>query len=364
MMPIFPWTAASFGNPMLPAVVPFIPYGFGEKMNFWQRTGNLIGVVYYEMARRYYFLPKMEALYRKYVRPDLPGVEELERNSSLALINSHINFVPPRPLTPDVIEVGGMHLRDAKPLAKEFKDFCDGAKDGVILFSMGTVLPLSKMPEKRLNAFLNAFAKLKQRVIMKWETEPIPNLPKNIMLSKWIPQQDILGHNNTRLFITHGGYGSTAEALYEGVPLLGIPMMGDQMWNIDQAVAKGFALQLKFAEISEETVLAAINKLMNDKTYYDKAKLLSKLYHDHMEGPLERAIYWVEYVLRYNGAAHLRSLGRDMNIIQYYSLDSIAFLGALLVSLLISTVVISRKLCSLLGRILFSNEPNIRKKQQ
>ena len=65
------------------------------------------------------------------------------------------------------------------------------------------------MGEKQRKMFLNTFSKLKQKVLWKWETEKMDDLPKNVKLSKWVPQQDVLGHPNIKAFITHGGFGST-----------------------------------------------------------------------------------------------------------------------------------------------------------
>lgn len=37
--------------------------------------------------------------------------------------------------------------------------------------------------------------------------------------------------------------------------------------------------------------------------------------------PMDRAIYWVEYVLRHNGASHLKSSCVSLNFTQYFSID-------------------------------------------
>lgn len=71
------------------------------------------------------------------------------------------------------------------------------------------------MPEERRQLFIRVFSKLKQQVLWKYETETMPDLPKNIKLSKWFPQQDVLGHKNARIFITHCGGGGTEEAIYQ-----------------------------------------------------------------------------------------------------------------------------------------------------
>lgn len=67
-----------------------------------------------------------------------------------------------------------------------------GAKDGFILFSLGSIVRPTEMPEETRKAFVNVFAKLKQRVLWKWPN-PMPDLPPNVKLLKWVPQQDVLG---------------------------------------------------------------------------------------------------------------------------------------------------------------------------
>lgn len=91
---------------------------------------------------------------------------------------------------------------------QDLEDFiAQGGKEGFILFSMGSAIPGSKMPEAKRKLFLNVFSKLKQQVLWKWESETMPDLPKNVKLSKWLPQQDLLGHKSIRMFVTHCGGG-------------------------------------------------------------------------------------------------------------------------------------------------------------
>jgi glucuronosyltransferase len=73
--------------------------------------------------------------------------------------------------------------------------YLDEASDGVIYFSMGSKIKSSQMPESMRNAFVEAFSKLKQQVLWKWETDTLPGQPKNLKLRKWLPQPDILGEN-------------------------------------------------------------------------------------------------------------------------------------------------------------------------
>ena len=42
----------------------------------------------------------------------------------------------------------------------------------------------------------------------------LKDLPKNVLTSSWVPQQDVLGHPNLKVFVTHGGLGSVMEAIH------------------------------------------------------------------------------------------------------------------------------------------------------
>ena len=94
------------------------------------------------------------------------------------------------------------------------------SEHGVIFVSFGSMLKGSLMSEKMRQIFTNAFGKLKQRVLWKWESEEMEGKPDNVMLSKWLPQQDLLAHPNLKLFISHMGQSSSQEALCHQVPVV------------------------------------------------------------------------------------------------------------------------------------------------
>jgi glucuronosyltransferase len=78
---------------------------------------------------------------------------------------------------------------------RDIKKFLDEAPDGVIYFSMESILESSELPEVKRQAFLDAFSKRKQRVLWKWESDTLPGQPKNVIIGKWLPQSDILGNS-------------------------------------------------------------------------------------------------------------------------------------------------------------------------
>ena len=63
----------------------------------------------------------------------------------------------------------------------------------MIYFSLGTFLKAKNMGESDRKKFVEAFGKLKQKVLWKWDGEAIPGLTPNVNLMSWVPQQDVLG---------------------------------------------------------------------------------------------------------------------------------------------------------------------------
>lgn len=73
----------------------------------------------------------------------------------------------------------------------------DESVRGVVYFSMGSVVKSSKMPPEIVSLFLSEFSKIEQTVLWKWELDEVPQLPKNVIIRKWFPQNDILGLKNS-----------------------------------------------------------------------------------------------------------------------------------------------------------------------
>lgn len=77
------------------------------------------------------------------------------------------------------------------------------------------------------------------------------------------------GHKKARLFITHGGQNSLLQAVYHAVPVLAIPLFGDQFDNAVRAETKGLGLTIKPTQITRELLRSAIQTLTQDVKYVD-----------------------------------------------------------------------------------------------
>ena len=148
--------------------------------------------------------------------------------------------------------------------SQKIKKFLDEAENGVIFFSLGSNAKSTYLPKHKVNALLSTFSKLKQRVIWKWESDFLPGKPDNVMIGKWLPQDDILAHKNVKLFISHGGLGSVVESMYHAVPIVGMPIFGDQMGNVDAIVGEGWAVSIPLKTLNEKDLTDAIREVLGN----------------------------------------------------------------------------------------------------
>lgn len=65
------------------------------------------------------------------------------------------------------------------------------------------------------------------------------------------------------------------------------------------------------------------NLFLSLSRYRQRALTLSSIHKDQPGHPVTRAVYWISYVLRHNGASHLRSAVYEVSPYQYFLLDVI-----------------------------------------
>ncbi|CAB0016301.1 unnamed protein product [Nesidiocoris tenuis] len=320
------WAASCLANPQELSYTPHILSSIGPgQASFADRLQNAVesaaGLFLYET----FFVTRSTAAARSAVG-DLPDLGRVCSDAALLLVATHFTVNGPRPWNPNVVEVGGINVLEPKALPKDLQQLLDNSHDGVIYFSMGTVLKASTLSESKRSAFLKTFAGLKQTVLWKWDGS-LEGKPANVHTSAWYPQRDIFAHKNVVLFISHCGNLGVNEAVHEGIPIICIPMFGDQPYNAKSVQSQGMADILDFySDLTYEKIRSTVNQMLNNPSYKRNAKRVSKAYRDRPMTPLQTAVYWVEYVLRHDGAPHMRSLARHMPWYAYYNYDVMLFL--------------------------------------
>jgi len=268
---------------------------------------------------------------------------DLILKSELFFISNDHHFGLPYPLFPNVIPVPGITVRPTKPLRDKLQKLMTQSRDGIILVTFGSVA--SHFPEPVTIKFLEAFTRLKQTVIAKLSIAEGIAVPENVHVFRWLPQNDLLSHQQTRLFVTHCGSNGQHEALYHGVPMLGFPLFGDQPGNCQRAHAKGFGLQMNIHNFTSAELFANMQEILNNKTYSDTIKRSSATLRDEpLVGP-KKAAHWIEHVIKY-GSAHMRSPAMNLPLYRFIMLDVLAVFFvmtfALIAFICVSTVAITR----------------------
>ncbi|KAJ8030023.1 UDP-glucuronosyltransferase 2C1 [Holothuria leucospilota] len=313
------------GMPLPASFVPFDMFGtMTDEMNFWERLRNLASplvahIMGYQMTKDYYNIQVMHDIY-----PDRT-IRELYSKASLFL--SHVSFGNdfPRPYTPNFVPIGGLVSQASKPLPKDMEEFVQGSGDsGVIIFTLGSAVK-GLFKEEIAEIFARVFSKLPQRVMWRHDAKPPSSLAENTKIFKWLPQNDLLGHPKTRLLIYHGGSNGVLESICHGVPMVIIPLLGDQVTHAARVQKKGMGLMLDKGNITEENLLSTIQEVLQNPMYRERAQHYSDIHHDLPMTPLERAVYWIEHVMKF-GDQHLRPRSADMDFIELYMIDVIVFL--------------------------------------
>ncbi|KAH8381958.1 hypothetical protein KR009_001161, partial [Drosophila setifemur] len=332
--------------------VPSITLPYTDRMNLVERFGNVVFSAAEDIHREVSYYPAQDAILRKYfskILPKVPTVKELERNISAILINSYMPMTSPRPLSSNMIPVGGLHIQPPKPMPGHIQNFLDDAEHGAVYFSLGSQVRSADMPPEKIKIFLNVFAKLKQRVLWKFEDDRIPNIPANVKVEKWLPQADILAHPKVKVFIAHGGLFGMQEAVHHAVPVLGMPFYFDQDTNINTGQAAGYAIRMDYQTISEEELGLALDELLNNPKYKTNMNIASRIFRDRPVGAMDMAIYWIDYVIDHRGAPHLVNTGVHLPWYQFYLVDVTLIMLVIAMLPILTLNLISRVFIALRG---------------
>ncbi|KAK9885607.1 hypothetical protein WA026_012369 [Henosepilachna vigintioctopunctata] len=326
------------GNPKNPAFDPDMASKVSVHESFQDRFFGVFYDLITRYSTKYVLLNKLDKIIAEYIDHDIRPLSEICQEFSLVITNSNLAIRKAKPAVPNLIEISGIHIQKPKALPKDLKSYLDNSTEGVIYFSLGSNMKSSLIPPKTLNNLMQVFSELPYNILWKFEKDELPNKPENVEIRKWLPQQDVLGHPNVKLFITQGGLQSIDEAIFKKVPMLLIPIFGDQYFNAHNMVRKGAALSLDYHKLTKETFKTAILELMSNPKYQNRIDDLSEIASDQIVPALDKAVWWIEYVLRHNGAEHLRYAERSVPLYQFYMFDVLAVLivGVLAILYIIS----------------------------
>ncbi|XP_056222001.1 UDP-glucuronosyltransferase 1-2-like [Seriola aureovittata] len=346
------WITSGEGHfvvaPSPTSYVPTSGYAASDKMTFVQRIRNTFHYVLNMCIDKFIVCPHYDRLVDRYFGPDV-NFYHLLQGADIWLMRVDFVFEFPRPTMPNIVYIGGFQCKPSAPLSSELEEFVQSSGEhGFILMSLGTLV--RGLPVEITSEIAAAFAQIPQKVIWRHAGERPNNLGNNTLLVKWMPQNDLLGHPKIKAFVAHGGTNGIYESIYHGVPIIGIPLLFDQFENVLRLETRGAAKVVDATELTRQNFLEAIQEVLHNPSYRNNMKHLSDLHRDKPMHPLETALFWIEFVMRHNGASHLRTESYKMPRYAYYSVDVICFLLAILLLLTATVVGSIRFLCFQLCR--------------
>lgn len=141
----------------------------------------------------------------------------------------------------------------------------------LVYFTLGTVFNLESG-----DLFARVLAGLRDlpvNVVVTVGTEIDPGefgeLPGNIRIERFIPQEQIVSH--CALVVSHGGSGSVLGALAHGVPMVLLPMGADQPLNAARCADLRVGEWLDPVAASPESVREAVTRVLNQGAYRTRA---------------------------------------------------------------------------------------------
>ncbi|EHH26448.1 UDP-glucuronosyltransferase 3A2 [Macaca mulatta] len=318
-----------FGLPIPLSYVPVFRSLLTDHMDFWGRVKNFL--MFFSFCRRQWHMQSTfdNAIKEHFPEGSRPVLSHLLLKAELWFINSDFAFDFARPLLPNTVYVGGLMEKPIKPVPQDLENFIAKFGDsGFVLVTLGSMVNTCQNPEifKEMN---NAFAYLPQGVIWKCQCSHWPKevqLAANVKIVDWLPQSDLLAHPSIRLFVTHGGQNSIMEAIQHGVPMVGIPLFGDQPENMVRVEAKNFGVSIQLKKLKAETLALKMKQIMEDKRYKSAAVAASIILRSHPLSPTQRLVGWIDHILQTGGATHLKPYVFQQPWHEQYLLDVFVFL--------------------------------------
>lgn len=226
-----------------------------------------------------------DAMLKKQFGPNTPSVQTLRDKVELLLLNLHPIFDNNRAVPPSVQYLGGkIHLINSTlvKLDDTLEMLMNKKRRRVIYVSFGSSINTDMFADELKQMLINTFIELSEYTIL-WKindgTINTTLLPPNVHTRKWFNQRAVLNHPNTVAFVTQGGVQSCDEALTAIVPMVCMPMMGDQFYHARRLHQLGVAHTLNTLTVTSEQLAYSIRAIstIHQLRYKNNINFLNKI---------------------------------------------------------------------------------------
>ena len=305
-----------FRVPALPSFSADIFSEYTDHMTFKERMVTLL----LQLSSLYMLNDTAVHHYTAKYAPGKPklGVYGMSIKSAMFFFLDDDIVLYPKPQMPNTISIGDIMARPSQILPADLLEFVESSEEGVIIVSFGSFI--NDIPEEVIRKICDALKRVNQNIIWKLKNPEYCQIPEKLLALKWIPQNDLLGHPNVKLFITHGGISSFFETVYHATPVIACPLFLDQVYTEKVYDAKHYGKYIRLLDFTSQELLDKINTVLSDKLIAEKIQLASMLLRNKPQTAAKRASYWIDHVAKY-GSDHLRSSAFELSPYQFFMVD-------------------------------------------
>jgi len=204
--------------------------------------------------------------------------------NKLTLAFAFYPLVEPAPVEGGMIHFIGAPLKETyPPLDSQLLQWIENDPRDIVYISFGTV---SRQDRKLLETILKGCTSCSKYRFL-WSLrgdlysraeDLFQSLPENSNVYRiaWVAQNSLLEHEKIKVFYTHGGFNSVAEAVHSGTPTLCMPFLGDQPQNCNTLENRGVGLTVAHATLTSESLCPLFDELISNPRYLQSVQVLSE----------------------------------------------------------------------------------------
>lgn len=229
---------------------------------------------------------------RRGLPPD-PGLSRLDHYLLLAPFPAPLRH-PDSPLGPTARRIKPLLFSepaDGEMLPPWMEDLPDGP---IVHASLGTVVQRPDTLKTIIEGLAGEPLVLVVACGPTQDPAVLEPLPTNTRVAQYLPHSLLLPR--CRGIITHAGAGTLISAIDAGLPMVLVPLAGDQPWNAERTAAAGAGIVLDAATLTAGAVRSATRAILDDRSYADNVAVLRQ--DIDALPPHEVAVEWIAEIAR------------------------------------------------------------------
>jgi len=112
----FPWINEVMGMETTISYMPSILSDSSDRMSFFQRISNIVKTLFIEIGFNWAYTPIIREINKHHYGIQTESTIKTMANLSLIMTNNYHSIFLPFPQLPGIVEVGGIHVVDEKPI--------------------------------------------------------------------------------------------------------------------------------------------------------------------------------------------------------------------------------------------------------